>query len=74
MHAIADCAIADSRVIKELLDCILHYLREAFTLSNLQEMKKVVDLINYEIEYVLRPRTAPMRYVPMNFCTCKSAS
>ena len=31
--------------------------------SYLQEMKKVVDLINYEIEYVLRPRTAPMRYI-----------
>ena len=28
----------------------------------LQEMKKIVDQINYEIEYVLRPRTAPYRY------------
>ena len=27
-----------------------------------QEMKKVVDLINCEIEYVLRPRTAPNRH------------
>ena len=24
-------------------------------------MKKAVDSINYEIEYVLRPRTAPFR-------------
>ena len=26
-----------------------------------QEMKKVVDMINYEIEYVLRPVSAPAR-------------
>ena len=28
----------------------------------LQEMKKIVDMINYEIEYVLRPHTAPARF------------
>ena len=27
-----------------------------------QEMKKIVDMINYEIEYVLRPHTAPARF------------
>ena len=25
-------------------------------------MKKIVDMINYEIEYVLRPHTAPARF------------
>ena len=28
-----------------------------------QEMKKIVDMINYEIEYVLRPHTAPARFI-----------
>ena len=27
----------------------------------MQEMRKVVDMINYEIEYVLRPVSAPIR-------------
>ena len=31
-----------------------------------QEMKKIVDQINYEIEYVLRPKTAPPRLAVCN--------
>ena len=27
----------------------------------MQEMRKVVEMVNYELEYVLRPRTAPAR-------------
>ena len=32
-----------------------------------QEMRKVVDMINYEIEYVLRPVSAPIRFVNLKF-------
>ena len=42
-----------------LISRVIH----SFLLSN-QEMKKAVDSIHYEIEYVLRPKTAPFRFSP----------
>ena len=35
-----------------------------------QEMKKIVDMINYEIEYVLRPHTAPARFIILEILNC----